>query len=116
MLTIGDDQVGHCLSDKFVTLCHVDYFINSDKQKSMTGYIYCTFYIFIFRKQIYTFKDKNDYLSFLYYFLVSRLGVWDPLAHVGSTGSMSLREDMSLIKLQFLFFYNFKFIILVFYF
>ena len=35
MLTIRDDHVDNHFSDKFVTLCHVDYFINGDEQKLM---------------------------------------------------------------------------------
>ena len=32
------------LSDKFVPMCHVDYFINDDKQKLTDEYICRTFY------------------------------------------------------------------------
>jgi len=43
MLTIRDDHIDNYFSDKFVHLYHVDYFINGDRQKLMTGYIYYTF-------------------------------------------------------------------------
>ena len=46
MVTIKDDHVDNHYTDKFVHLCHVDYFINGDGQKITTGYIYHTFYTF----------------------------------------------------------------------
>ena len=46
MLIIRDDHVDNHFSDKFVALCHVDYFINDDQRKLTTRYIDCTFYIF----------------------------------------------------------------------
>ena len=46
MLTIRDDQASNHFSDKSIPLCHVDYFINEDKQKLTAGYICRTFYTF----------------------------------------------------------------------
>ena len=46
MLTIQYGHVGNYFSDKFVFICHVDYFINGDEQNLITGYIYRTFYTF----------------------------------------------------------------------
>jgi len=39
-------HVDNHFSDKFVPLCHVDYFINGDERKLTAGYICCTFYTF----------------------------------------------------------------------
>ena len=46
MLTIRDDCVDNHFGDKFVSLCHVDYFINGDGRKLIAGYICHTFYTF----------------------------------------------------------------------
>ena len=46
MLVIIDGHVNHNFSDKFVPLCHINYFINGDERKLMVGYICHTFYIF----------------------------------------------------------------------
>ena len=46
MLTIKDDHADNHFSDKFVPLCHIGNFINSDERKLMAKYIYHTFYIF----------------------------------------------------------------------
>jgi len=46
MLAIRDDHVDNHFSDKFVSLCHIGYFINDDERKLTAGYIYCTFYTF----------------------------------------------------------------------
>ena len=46
ILTIGDDHVNNHLSDKFVPLCYVSYFINSDRRKLTARYICRTFYTF----------------------------------------------------------------------
>ena len=46
MLVIRDDHIDNYFSDKFVYLCHVNYFINGDGQKLMTEYICYTFYMF----------------------------------------------------------------------
>ena len=43
MLTTRDDHVDDHFSDKFVPMCHVDYFINSDGWKLMARYICCIF-------------------------------------------------------------------------
>jgi len=60
MLTIRDDHVDNHFSDKFVSLCHVGYFINDDRRKLTVGYICCIFIlsetkfcIFIFQGHIY---------------------------------------------------------------
>ena len=44
MLAIRDDHIDNHLSDKFVLLCHVGYFINDDGWKLTVGYICRTFY------------------------------------------------------------------------
>ena len=46
MLAIRDGHVDNHFSEKFIHLCHVDYFINGDGQKLTTGYICHTFYTF----------------------------------------------------------------------
>ena len=46
MLTIKDDHVDNHFSDKFVPMCHVSYFINSNRRKLSTEYICHTFYTF----------------------------------------------------------------------
>ena len=46
MLVIRDDHVDNHLSEKFVSLCHVGYFINDDGWKLTTEYICHTFYTF----------------------------------------------------------------------
>lgn len=47
MLVIRDDYVDNYFSDKFISLCHVGYFINSDRVRKLKAeYIYRTFYIF----------------------------------------------------------------------
>ena len=46
MPTIKNDYVDNYFSDKFVHLCHVNYFINCDERKLTTGYIYYNFYTF----------------------------------------------------------------------
>ena len=46
MLAIRDNHVGHHMNDKFVPLCHVDYFINSHGHKLTVKYICRTFYTF----------------------------------------------------------------------
>jgi len=38
-----DDHLDNHLSDKFVSLCHIGYFINHDRQKLTTEYICRTF-------------------------------------------------------------------------
>ena len=46
-MTIRDDHIDNHFDDKFVPLCHVDYFINfikDDRQKLTVGYIYRIFY------------------------------------------------------------------------
>ena len=44
MLAIGDYHIDNYFSDKFVPMCHVDYFINGDEQKLTIGYICRIFY------------------------------------------------------------------------
>ena len=46
MLTIRDGYVDNNFSDKFITLYHIDYFINDDERKLMAEYICRTFYTF----------------------------------------------------------------------
>ena len=43
MMTIRFGHVDNHFSDKFIPLCHVDYFINADRQKLMVVYICHTF-------------------------------------------------------------------------
>ena len=53
MLKIRDDHVDNHFSDKFISLCHVCYFINGDGWKLIVEYIchifYTKFCIFIFQ-------------------------------------------------------------------
>ena len=44
MLTIRDGHADNHFSDKFVSLCHVDYFINDDGWKLTVEYICRTFF------------------------------------------------------------------------
>ena len=44
MLTIRNDHIDNHFSDKFVSLWHLDYFINGDGQKLTAEYICRTFY------------------------------------------------------------------------
>ena len=46
MLAIRDDHLDNHFTNKFVPLCHVHYFINSDGQKLTVRYICRTFYTF----------------------------------------------------------------------
>ena len=46
MLKIRDDHVDNHFNEKFVPLCHVDYFINGDEWKLTTEYISRIFYTF----------------------------------------------------------------------
>ena len=46
MLAIRDGHVDNHFNDKFVSLCHVGYFINGYLQKLTTEYICHTFYTF----------------------------------------------------------------------
>lgn len=41
MLRIRNDQVGNHFSEKFISLCRVDYFINGVGQKLTVGYKFC---------------------------------------------------------------------------
>ena len=54
ILIIRDDHVDNHYNDKFISLYHINYFINYDKQ----------IYLFLFFLLInYTLKDKSEYLS-----------------------------------------------------
>jgi len=60
ILTIRDDYVDNHFSDKFVSICHVDYFINGDGRKLTVGYLWhflpfqgLNFVFFIFQGHIY---------------------------------------------------------------
>ena len=44
MLAIRDDYIGNRLSEKFISPCHINYFINDDIWKLTAGYIYRTLY------------------------------------------------------------------------
>ena len=47
MLIIRDDQIDHHhFSDKFISLYHINYFINDDKRKLTAEYICYIFYTF----------------------------------------------------------------------
>ena len=46
MLAIKDHHINNLFSDKFIHLCHVDYFINGDGYKLTVKYICRTFYTF----------------------------------------------------------------------
>ena len=46
MLVIRYDHVDNHFNNKFVSLCHVGYFINGDGRMLKVGYICCTFYTF----------------------------------------------------------------------
>ena len=56
MLTIRDDYLDNYLSDKFVYLCHVDWFINNDGRK-LAGYI-C--HLLHFRGLNFSFSSFKD--------------------------------------------------------
>ena len=69
MLAIRNGHVSNHFIDKFIHLCHVGYFINSDERKLMVRYISRNFYTFKTKFYIFIFqayKDKSDYL-FLFY-------------------------------------------------
>ena len=46
MLTIRDDYADNHFSDKFVSPCHLDYFINGNRRNLIVKYICCIFYTF----------------------------------------------------------------------
>jgi len=46
MLTIRNSHVDNYVSDKFVPLYHIGYFINDMERKLMVEYIYYIFYTF----------------------------------------------------------------------
>jgi len=45
-IAIRDDHVDNHFIDKFLSMCHVGYFINGDGWKLTAGYIWGTFYTF----------------------------------------------------------------------
>ena len=57
MLTTRDDYVDNHFSDKFVSLCHVGYFIYGDGKKLTIGYICYTFYTFGIKFCIFIFQE-----------------------------------------------------------
>ena len=46
MLAIKYGHADNHFNNKFILFCHLIYFINSNEQKLMIEYIYCTFYTF----------------------------------------------------------------------
>jgi len=54
------DHINNYFSDKFVFLCHIDYFINNDEQKLTIKYIYCTFYTSRTKFYIFIFQVNDQ--------------------------------------------------------
>jgi len=57
MLAIRDDHNNNYFNDKFVHLCHINYFINGDGRKLTTEYICDTFYTLRTKFYISIFQD-----------------------------------------------------------
>jgi len=65
MLLIRDNHVDNHFSDKFVSMCHVNYFINSDD--GVNDQIYLSHFLYFLRLN-FVFSSSGIYLSANYIF------------------------------------------------